>query len=98
MDISRPECWLRPAMPVDAALRPGLWLGFARDYVAALIISLKPGLVRIGPIVLKTLIFTLIVATIALIVWVLQADTSATGLASGNPWSPNANVLLVSGK
>ena len=98
MDISRPENWLHPAMPVDAALRPGLWLKFARDYITSLIIASKPGVARIGPIALKTLIFMVIVAMIALVVWVHQAETSATGIASGNPWSPNANVLLTSGK
>ena len=98
MDISRPENWLHPAMPVDAALRPGLWLRFARDYITSLIIALKPGIARIVPIALKTLIFMLVIAMIALIVWVLQADTPATGLASANPWSPNANVLVTSGK
>ena len=98
MDISRPENWLHPAMPMDAALRPGPWLALARDYVTAFAVSVKPALVRIGPILLKSLVFMLVVAVIALIVWVLQADTSATGLASGNPWSPNANVLLTSGK
>jgi hypothetical protein len=98
VDISRTEHWVHPVMPMDATWRPMHALTIARHYAIAFGIAIRPTVERTVPIVLRTLVWIAVLAVIAFIVWVLQADGSANGLQAASPWGPDSGVLHSSGK
>jgi hypothetical protein len=89
---------MHPVMPMDATWRSMHVLTIARHYAIAFGIAIRPAVERSVPIALRTLVWVAIIAVIAFIVWVLQADGSTNGLQAASPWGPGSGVLHSSGK
>ena len=98
MDISRIDHLMHPVMPVDATWRPMHALTIARHYAIAFGIAVRPTIERSAAIILRALIWIAVLAFIAFVVWVLQADGSASGLPGASPWGPSTGVLHAAGK